>query len=520
MPTFITRKVCLRLNHEEGLSLISTLWILTILSVLATQLLYSIHIEQRAQRNFLDRAKYHYAARAGFEWMLAVLRTDQTPFDSLGESWSEPIDGQIEDGIQLGNLLSYRVTVTDEGAKINVNTVDVGLLTNLLILAGANPQDTATEELANRIVEGRPYRTVRDLARVEGITAQLLYGMQQQQTGTVSAGRVGDVSPQLETGTGEAEKQPQQPGLVALATIYSVDTNTDANGQPRVNVNTAEDEQLTQIQGRNNQPVFTQGEAESLIQQRDFEKIANLVDVQAVSDELFNSIREKLTVEDTGGDTEPQEEKNTQQGQDENRGNEGAAHEEGGQVNINMADVGTLQSLDGVDEGIAERVVNHRESVGTFQSVDAIKEVKMLTQEEFLGIVDKVTLEDGDKRNGLININTASEETLGLLPGMDAEKAQAIVQHREASQVDVVHIDSLTQEEIKGNPFTEISQLLDIAEIDFETFREVVDWVTYRSHGFRIEATGVDINNKVVSRCVGIIDRTGDQLAVQYWQQD
>ena len=144
----------------------------------------------------------------------------------------------------------------------------------------------------------------------------------------------------------------------------------------------------------------------------------------------------------------------------------------------------------------------------------------MLTQEEFLGIVDKVTLEDDDKRNGLININTASAQTLGLLPGMDAEKAQAIVHRREASQVDVVHIDSLTQEEIKGNPFTEISQLLDIAEIDFETFREVVDWVTYRSHGFRIEATGVDINDKVVSRCVGIIDRTGDQLAVQYWQQD
>lgn len=490
MPTFITRRVCLRLNHEDGLSLISTLWILTILSVLATQLLYSIHIEQRAQRNFLDRAKYHYAARAGFEWMLAVLRTDQTPFDSLGESWSEPIDGQIEDGIQPGNLLTYRVTVTDEAAKININTADVGLLTNLLIRVGANPEDAATEELANRIVEGQPYRTVRDLARVEGMTVQLLYGVQQQQ------------------------------GLVALATIYSVDTNTDANGQPRVNINTAEAEQLTQIQGSNNQPVFTQGEAESLIQQRDFEKLAALVDVQAVSDELFNSIREKLTVEDTSGSTEPTEETNTQQGQGGNRGNDSAAQEEGGQVNINTADMETLQSLNGVDQGIAERIVNHRESVGTFQNVDAIKGVKMLTQAEFRGIVDKVTLKDGDTRDGLININTASAQTLGLLPGMDAEKAQAVVRRREESQSSVVHIDSLTQEEIKGNPFTEISQLLDMAEINFETFRAVVDWVSYRSHGFRIEATGVDINDKVVSMCVGIIDRTGDQLAVQYWQQD
>lgn len=506
--------------QEEGLSLISTLWILTILSILATQLLYSIHIEQRTQRNFLDRAKYHYAARAGFEWMLAVLRTDQTPFDSLGESWSESIERQIEDGIQLGNLLNYRVTVTDEAAKVNVNTADVGLLTNLLILAGANPQDAATEELANRIVEGQPYRTVRDLAQVEGMTAQLLYGVQQQQTGTAGAGSSGDVSAQLETRPDTYEYQPQSQGLVALATIYSVDTNTDANGQPRVNINTAEAEQLTQIQGSNNQPVFTQGEAESLIQQRDFEKLAALVDVQAVSDELFNSIRERMTVEDTGGDTKPQDETNTQQGQGENRGNDDAAQEEGEQVNINTADVERLQSLEGIDQGIAERIVNHRESVGSFQNVDEIKEVKMLTQEEFRGIVDKVTLQDGDTRNGLININTASAQTLALLPEMDAEKAQAVVWRREESQSDVVHIDSLTQEEIKGNPFTEISQLLDIAEIDFETFREVVDWVTYRSHGFRIEATGVDLNDKVVSMCVGIIDRTGDQVAVQYWQQD
>ena len=75
-------------KEQSGLSLVSTLWILTILSILAAQLLYSIHIEQRTQRNFLDRAKFHYAARAGFEWTLAVMRTDQTPFDSLGESWA------------------------------------------------------------------------------------------------------------------------------------------------------------------------------------------------------------------------------------------------------------------------------------------------------------------------------------------------------------------------------------------------------------------------------------------------
>ena len=57
-------------------------------------------------------------------------------------------------------------------------------------------------------------------------------------------------------------------------------------------------------------------------------------------------------------------------------------------------------------------------------------------------------------------------------------------------------------------------------EINFDTFREVVDWVTYRSHCYRIEANGVDATGSFVSTCICIIDRTGDQVAVQYWRQD
>ena len=165
-------------KEQSGLSLVSTLWILTILSILAAQLLYSIHIEQRTQRNFLDRSKFHYAARAGFEWTLAVMRGDETPFDSLGENWAGPIQGQVEDGIQLGNSLNYQVIVIDEASKVNINVADVGLVSNLLAASSASPDDASTEELANKIVEGRPYRTVRDLARVEGMTSELLYGDQ------------------------------------------------------------------------------------------------------------------------------------------------------------------------------------------------------------------------------------------------------------------------------------------------------------------------------------------------------
>ena len=514
MRQFVKQIFDMFCKAQNGLSLISTLWILTILSILATQLLYSLHIEQRTQRNFLDRAKFHYAAKAGFEWTLARLRGDQTPFDSLGESWAEPIIGQVEDGVQVGNFLNYRVTITDEASKVNVNTADVGLISNLLAQVGANPDDALTEELANKIVEGQPYRTVRDLARVEGMTSELLYGVQQTGgfTQTSPTAQIASPGPSMaNTGNLQATATDNQPGLVDLATIYSIDTSTTPDGQALVNINTAEADELTKITGQQNQPVFTQAEAESLIQQREFDGLAALVDVQAVSDEIFNNIQDRLTTEETDENTNEEEENNRPQGED------APQQGEDGQVNINTADVETFESLPGIDQGIAERVVNHRDTQGLFQNIDAIKDVKMLTPQDFIGIVDKITPKDGETRSGLININTAPAEILALLPGMDPEKALAIVARREEEAPDTSQVQNFTDEEITGNPFTNISELSQLEEIDFETFHQVVDWITFRSHGYRIEANGVDRADKIISTCIGIIDRTGNEIQIQHW---
>ena len=171
-PVHIDEKIR---DGEHGLSLISTLWILTILSVLATQFLYSIRLEGRRQANFVDRIKFHYAAKAGFENAIAIIRADETPFDSLGEQWANGIEDQIEDGIVIGNMLNYQVQIIDEGSKININTVDATTITNLMnnndLLATSISTDVDTAEenqqlLAQSIIEARPFRTVRDLARV------------------------------------------------------------------------------------------------------------------------------------------------------------------------------------------------------------------------------------------------------------------------------------------------------------------------------------------------------------------
>ena len=483
-PRLCNNSLCASLHIcERGLSLISTLWLLTILSVLATHFLYSIRLEQRAQANFADRTKFHYTAKAGFERVVAMLRADETPYDSLGEDWAEGLEEQIADGILTTNPLTYRVKITDEGTKININTVDASTIQGLLTLMGYEAVEIAEQPLAEAIEQGRPYRTVRDLARVEGMTPDLLYGQQAA------------LGPDAASGTGlEAETQQNVPGLIDLVTVYSIDKNTDADGNARVNINNADGQQLTQIQGNNNQSVFSQGEKDALVQQREFGSIGDLIDATAVTEQVFNNIRDRISVESSDEDEDV--------------------------VNINTADAGELQTLDGIDEGTANRIIDHRNSQGNFQNVDQLKEVKLITDEEFRSIVDKITTKDEATVNGSININTAPQEILQLLPGMDTDKAQAIITRRESQPEDGQKAEALEEAGVEGNPFENISQLLDVEGIDMDTFRQIAELVTYRSHSFLIEADGVDNRGKIIASCVGVLDRTGEQIATKYWKQN
>jgi competence ComEA-like helix-hairpin-helix protein len=473
---------------ERGLSLISTLWLLTILSVLATHFLYSIRLEQRAQANFADRTKFHYAAKAGFERAVVILRGDETPYDSLGENWADGIEEQIGDGTAAANPLTYRAKITDEGTKININTADTSMMQGLLDLMGYQDVEITEQPLAAAIEQGRPYRTVRDLARVQGMTPDLLYGQGMASDPNVTAAAGSGIASD-ETGT-----QQGIPGLVDLVTVYSIDKNTDASGNARVNINSAEAQQLTQIQANNNQPVFSQGEADALIQSREFGSIGDLIDATAVTEQVFDNIRDQISIE--------------------------SGEEDDNTVNINTADAAQLQTLDSIDEGIADRIIDHRNSQGNFQNVDQLKDVKLITEEEFRSIVDQITTMDDAAVSGFININTAPQEILQLLPGMDADKAQAVISRRESEPEDNQQAEALAEAGVEGNPFENVSQLLDVEGIDMDTFRQIAELVTYRSQSFLVEVEGIDRLGKTIASCVGVLDRTGEQIATKYWKQN
>ena len=483
------------IQKKSGLSLVAVLWIVIILTVIATEFLYSVRLEQRIQGNMVERTKMFYAAKAGLETFIAQLRNDETPYDALTEEWAEGITGAIEDGMRANNTLNYKVTVTDEASKINITTADENMLQGALALSGVNDEETA-QLLVQAIVQAREqkFRTVGDLAKVEGMTPEILYGNPQQQLQQTSD----QIQQQLET---DDEEQQSGKPLIDLVTVHSVDKNVDAQGQNRVDLNSANQEQLSQIQDENQQPILSSQEAQAIIDQREqqqYEGIGDLFDTPAVSENMFNEISDMITVEDEGN--------NEEKGGGGDGGGDGESR-----VNINTAGAEELQNLPSIDQGVAEDIIRYRDSKGEFNNIDEIREAKVVNIDDMRVLSDKITASSEEVVSGKINVNTAPVEILQLLPGMDETKVQAIVAYREAEP---------EGENQQGGPFENIGQLLNVEGIDENTFRQIIDLVTYRAHAFMVESEGVAEDNKTIASCTAIVDRTGDDaIQIKLWKQ-
>ena len=65
----------------------------------------------------------------------------------------------------------------------------------------------------------------------------------------------------------------------------------------------------------------------------------------------------------------------------------------GDKININTASKDQLCELNGVDVVIADRIIERREKVGPFKSVEEIKEIKGIGDKTFLKIKEFIVVE-------------------------------------------------------------------------------------------------------------------------------
>jgi len=114
-------------------------------------------------------------------------------------------------------------------------------------------------------------------------------------------------------------------------------------------------------------------------------------------------------------------------------------------VNINTANSAELQSLPGIGEVIAGRIIEYRQLQGPFQSVADIENVSgigpgtLANIQDFITVTGSVEEPQNDEpdptgestTDNLININTAGVDDLQSLPGVGPSRAGDIVSYRE-----------------------------------------------------------------------------------------
>jgi general secretion pathway protein K len=133
-----------RVGRERGLALVSVLWTLILLSLIAASLTTSLDFSYRLAHNGDERARAEALADAGIaRGVLALL--DRRP----EKRWR--IDGAVTtfnyDGVPL------RIAIEDELGKIDLNGADGPLLEGLFRSVGIDPQTASV--LADRILDWR-----------------------------------------------------------------------------------------------------------------------------------------------------------------------------------------------------------------------------------------------------------------------------------------------------------------------------------------------------------------------------
>lgn len=64
----------------------------------------------------------------------------------------------------------------------------------------------------------------------------------------------------------------------------------------------------------------------------------------------------------------------------------------GGKVNLNLASIEELMTLDGVGEATAGKIIAYREEHGSFASIDELKEVSGIGEKKFEAVKDAITV--------------------------------------------------------------------------------------------------------------------------------
>ena len=383
------------LRNNKGLVLVAVLWIVAVMTAIVAIAGQTSRLNMKMAMAAGDQTRCKWACRAGTENAIAVLNEDLRDTDCLLDLWSDN-DEEFND-VPLERCM-YNVRVIDEAGRLNINTVTKNQLMALpymesqiaeAILDWRDGNDEPRAEGAEigyyenvpipYTVRNGPFRTIRELLRVKGVTEDLLYGEDTNLNGLLDYNeRDGELSPPYDNGDDYLDE-----GWIAYLTCYSYENNVDAEGNKRTNINEANQRQLQD--GLD----LSRAQAKWIVDNRGngFESIGDLIDnrspatpeqssgggndeAQRMDLQTFREIADRITV--SSEDKIP------------------------GRININTAPKEVFVALFGGDdqaEQLAHTIIADRSSLlYGFQSVGDLMDLASMTTAKFKTIVDQITV--------------------------------------------------------------------------------------------------------------------------------
>lgn len=169
-------------------------------------------------------------------------------------------------------------------------------------------------------------------------------------------------------------------------------------------------------------------------------------------------------------------------------------------IDLNTATAEQLASASGgeLSQQQAQAIVQQRGREGRFSSLADLLSAPGLGEDVVRNLVDRVTLNPGERLMGRLNVNTASVEALMTLPDVTEEMAQRIVERRETEG--------------------DFETLGDLLETDTETFRALADHATTKSSVFLVRAWG-ELPNGAAQAVEAWVRRDGDRATVMRWRE-
>ena len=127
-------------------------------------------------------------------------------------------------------------------------------------------------------------------------------------------------------------------------------------------------------------------------------------------------------------------------------------------ININEADTSALIALPGIGSKLSARIINFREKLGGFYSVEQVGETYGLPDSTFQKIKPRLQVDGTDIRK--INVNSATKDELKAHPYIRWNLANAIVEYRN-----------------QHGSFKSLEELKNIILIDEAAFQKIIPYV-------------------------------------------